>query len=123
MTIKRYTSELTPDKLSYRVKLEVTSSEDIPKEVFVKQRFKDFKTLKIDDVFVAVATPVQLEDFPINAPNDKESFFRDFQIDLISRNIDYLNDLVDSILLEVNKLVDECNALNTFATEQTITIQ
>lgn len=122
LTLTQRSSSLDPDKQSYRLVLEITSSEDIPKEVFVKQRFINYKRDPIfDDVFVAVATPVQIEDYDKFAPRENTSFFRDSKIDLISRNIDYLEQVKTSILWELDKLVEEWNALNVLSAE-TITV-
>jgi len=51
---------------SYRMSLEVTSSENITTHIFVNQRLHNFTSNNGDSVFVAVATPAQLEYLILN---------------------------------------------------------
>lgn len=122
LTIKQNASEWIPGKQSYRLVLEVTNSEDIPKEVFVKQRTKNFVTGEFDDVFVAIATPTQIEDLEVDAPAKGTSYFRTNKIDLVSRNIDYIDLIKDTIMAELDKLVDEWDSLNNLSSDVTIVI-
>ena len=112
ITLLRKSPVYDKHALSYRMQLEILATEQIVKEVFVNQRHKNFVTNTFDDVFAAVATPTQLEDFGKNSPEADSSYFRTFKIDLVSRNIDYLEDVFDSILFELTRLVDEVESLN-----------
>ena len=97
---------------SYRMQLEVISTEDITKHIFVKQRVRNFFKSNFDDLFAAVATPAQLEDFNIDAPNENSSYFRDSKIDIVSRNPKYLEEVFDEIISQLQKLVGDTEALN-----------
>ena len=103
--------------LSYRTTLEVLSTENINKHVFVKQRIRNFIKNTFDDIFVAVATPVQMEDLDIDSPEDGTSFYRTSKIDLMSRNAGYLEEVVQAILRELQKLVDDKEALDVLITD------
>jgi hypothetical protein len=64
------------DAGSYRMTLEVLSTENITKNVFVKQRLKNFVKNNFYDVFAAVSTPAQLEDLDEDTPSDSSSYYR-----------------------------------------------
>lgn len=107
---------------SYRMTLEVFATEDITKNVFIKQRLRNFVKNNFDDVFVAIATPAQLEDFDESSPAEGSSYYRTSSIDLISRNIGYLEDVFQSILAELQKLVDDYDSLNLLQPDGIYTI-
>jgi len=108
---------------SYRMILEVLSSENIKKEVFVNQRLRNYTKKNFEDLFVAVATPAQLEDFDVGSPQEGSSYFLSSKIDVVSRNADYLNDVFDSILNEVQKLVGDVEALNELEADGIYTVE
>lgn len=107
---------------SYRMTLEILSSEVINKNVFVLQRIRDLIKNNFEDVFVAVCTPAQLEDFDVSSPSEDTTYFRASQIDLVSRNAAYLQDAFESILVELQKLVDDYEALNDLKPDGIYTI-
>lgn len=102
---------------SYKMVLEVLSAENISKNIFVKQRLRNFVENNFDDVFVAVCTPAQVEDFDQNAPSADTSYFRVSKIELVSRNADYLEQVFESVLREVQKLIDDAEALRDIKPE------
>lgn len=100
------------DKLtSYQLDLEITSSENITKYVFVKQRIRNALTNKFDDVFVAIATPDLLESLDQNSPTEVTSYFRDYKISLVGRTLEYINQTFQDILSELQKLVTDVTVL------------
>lgn len=75
------------------------------------QRLKSFVSDSIEDVFAAVATPVQLEDLPVGAPGSDTSYFRTHQVTLVVRTLEGLNAVFDSMLWELNKLCQDMDVL------------
>lgn len=115
---KRF-SKVTESLTSYRLSVEATSSEDIVKSIFIKQRSRNPITNQIEDTFVAVATPAQLEDIPENAPPQNSSFFRTNQIDLVAETPEYLDSVFKDILAEVQKLIADSDAMNQLDVSET----
>lgn len=102
---------------SYRLLLEITSTENIDKNLFIKQRFRNAIKNTFDDVFVAVATPAAIEELDINSPAPETSFFRASTIDLVSGNAAYLEEVFSSIVRELQKLVEDSESLNLLVTD------
>lgn len=107
---------------SYRLNLEVLSTENIPRAVFLKQRIRNFIKNNFDDVFAAVTTPAQIEDFDEDSPGTDSSYFRVYNIELISRNAAYLEDVFESVLVELQKLVDDYEAIQSLEPDAIYTI-
>lgn len=105
------------DNQSYRLVLEITSTESINKNLFIKQRFRNSIKNTFDDVFVGVATPALIEDLDINSPAEGTSLFRSDKTDLISRNAAYLEEIFNSIVRELQKLVEDNESLNVLETD------
>lgn len=97
---------------SYLVELEVLSAEGIDKNVFVKQRSYTEGNI-INDEFVAVCTPSQMEDLAVNNPDPTTSYFRTNKIKLISQDPAFLKDVLDNIILELKMLLRDCEILET----------
>lgn len=95
---------------SYRLDLEVTGSQNISRDIFVKQRSKKFDGT-IEDVFVAVASPATLEDYDAKAPSANSPFFRTNEISLVSSDPVFLDEAFDSILYEIRLLCDQAEVL------------
>jgi hypothetical protein len=115
-------STIPKDNGSYRMSLEITAAKDIPKYAFVKQRIRNFIEDKFDDNFVAICTPAQLEDFDTNSPAEGSSYFRSDKIDIVSRNLAYLEQVFHSIIGELQKLVDDYESLNVLIEDGIYTI-
>jgi hypothetical protein len=110
--ISRQSTVWIPHLQSYKLVVEAINPENMPQEVFIKQRLKNFAQDSFDDNFVAVCTPVQLEDLPVNAPDAGSSFYRVSKIELVGRLPEALDKIFDSLLYEVEKLVADLNALD-----------
>jgi hypothetical protein len=91
-------------------------------KVFVKQRVRNFAKDSIDDTFVAVCTPVQLEDFEEDAPGEGSSYFRSNTIELIGRTPEYLTEVFDSLMYEVKKLVIDLTDLDSLSAARVYTL-
>lgn len=117
VTLKRvdYVVAEPDNQQSYRMDLIVTAADDMPKEVFVKQRFAID-----DDAFAAVASPSQLEDLPVNEPNGDTSYFRSDAVSLVAVNQVTLEDIYSMVVTEVQQLVLNLNALDVEAVPQII---
>lgn len=100
----RKSTKWFPALSSYKLILEVISTQSIPKTVFVKQRIKDFAKEKTVDVFAAVATPVQMQDFNEYSPAAGTSYFRDSRVELMLRTPEAIQEIFDSIVYELQKL-------------------
>ncbi len=107
---------------SYRMIVEVTQANDITSKIFVNQRLRNFTSQSFEDVFVAVATPAQIEDFAENAPNEGSTYLRTSKIDVVSRNAAYLESVFEDIISNVQKLLEDVEALQVLDTELEYTI-
>lgn len=106
----------TPNSISYAIELEVIVAEDITKEIFVKQRLIKPDN-KFEDVFVAVASPAQMEDLDIDCPAAESSYFRVKKITMIGSNSSFLEDVFRTILAEIQLLLDNEEALTLLESE------
>lgn len=122
INLLRKSTTFDPSAGSYRMVLEVLSTENIPRHVFINQRLRNFVKNNFEDVFAAISTPAQLEDFDIDSPAAGTSFFRVYKIDLVSRNAAYLEEVFESILSELQKLVDDYTALSNLTADAIYTI-
>jgi hypothetical protein len=122
LNLVRRATDFDPAASSYRLTLEVNSAQNITSKVFVNQRLRNLSNNSFEDVFAAVATPAQLEDFDEDVPGPGTSYYRTNKIDILSRNADYLNDVYDDIVWQVQKLVDDMKALTKIENEVTVRI-
>lgn len=95
---------------TYILDIEIISSEGIIHDVFVKQRLRNTNN-GFDDVFAAVATVAQLESLDIGSPAAGQSYFLDHKVSVVATNPAYLQDVFNTILAEVQMLVDNAEVL------------
>ena len=119
--VKQSTIEL-PGISSYKLVVSTANAQNMPDKVFVKQRVRNFAKDSIDDTFVAVCTPVQLEDFEEDAPGEGSSYFRSNTIELIGRTPEYLTEVFDSLMYEVKKLVIDLTDLDSLSAARVYTV-
>lgn len=112
--VKQSTIEL-PGISSYKLVVSAINAQNMSDKVFVKQRIRNFAKNTIDDTFVAVCTPAQLEDFEEDAPAEGTSYFRANTIELISRTPEHLVEVFDSLIYEVKKLVVDLTDLENLS--------
>ncbi len=122
INLVRKSTLLEANNESYRMTLEITSSEEITGKLFICQRIRNYIKQTFEDVIVAIATPVQLEDFEENSPGEGSSYFRTNKIDVISRNADYLEEVFEDITQQIKKLIGDVEALAVLTTESTYNI-
>ena len=107
---KRSTVEV-PGLSSFKLVVEAINAQDMTNKIFVNQRIHDFAKESVEDYFVAVATPTQLEDFPENSPVAGSSYYRTNRIELIGRTPEYMQEVFETLLFEVKKLVIDLSDL------------
>lgn len=94
---------------SYSMELTVTTANDMPKEVFVKQRLD---TVPPSDDFAAVASASQLEDLPVGGPTSPSSYFRTDSVKLVSSNPATLDEIHGEVNTELQLLIANLDALD-----------
>ena len=99
----------------YGMDLTVTAADNMPKQVFVKQRFAID-----DDAFAAVASSAQMEDLPVDEPNGDTSYFRSDSVSLVASNQATLEDIYSMVVLEIQQLVANLDALDVAAVPERI---
>lgn len=95
---------------SYRLDLEVTGSQNISRDIFVKQRSKKYDGT-LEEVFVAVASPANLEDIDAKSPRAPSTYFRINTASLVSSDPIFLEEAFTTILAEVQLLCDQAEVL------------
>ncbi len=119
--VKKSTVEL-PDISSYKLVVQAIEPVEMPGKVFIKQRIRNFAKEVTDDIFVGVCTPTQLEDFDEDAPAEGTSFFRADTIELVARTPEVIQEVFDSLVYEVKKLVVDLTDLETLTDEEVYSI-
>lgn len=104
--------------MAYTTTVEISSSESIPKEVFIKKRTINFVNDSNNDVFVAVATPAQIEDLPVDNPEKGSSYFRTYKTELIGKTIEEVDAILRSMVAELNKLTLDMETIMSSLTEE-----
>lgn len=114
ITLLQSSTVYVPNLTSYQMTLEVTSSQSITKNVFVKQRVRTSSN-NFNDIFVAIATPNQIETLGVGAPTSDTSYFLDYQICILANTVEYLNSVLEEILQELKNLVTDVELLQNTA--------
>lgn len=124
--VQRGIAHVPQNPQSSAVELEITTANDTITEVFVKQRrAKQFTTpidTSFEDVFVAVATPAQIQDLPVSSPLPGFSDFRSNIITLVAENEAALDVTVNIILDEISTLLENLEAQEELITTTTYTV-
>jgi len=111
ITLKRRSVAASPtNPQSYVVELEVSTANNIDKNLFVKQRFRKPEGI-YEDKFAAVCSPAQLQDLDTVSPASGESYFRDSKVTLIGTNPSYLDSVVNEIVSDIQILIDNDTSL------------
>ena len=111
-----------PHTGAHKIVVSAVDAVDMPSEIFVKQRFRNFARDVFEDNFVAVCSPTQLEDLPLNAPEGKTSYFRVSEVELIANTPELLERIFDSMLYEVQKLVLDLTAIDSLEVAEVYSI-
>jgi hypothetical protein len=108
-------SEPTEHLFSYDLKIEVLEATDMPEEIFVFER-RTSPPLQTGgdptDKFVCIADPVDLQEFPPNAPalDDEMPYFRVTEVTLRFRSMVTLEETKDLIDEDIQLLVNSLKA-------------
>ena len=108
---RRLAKTSEPQALSYVLEVEVISTEDITKNIFVKQRVVR-PDGSFNDSFAAVATPTQLEELNVGCPNADTNYFLDSKVTVYGTNESFLNYVYTTITEDVKLLIDNSEALD-----------
>jgi hypothetical protein len=111
-------SEFVPDLMSFKCIVTAINPEEMTDKIFVKQRIRNFAKDTFEDFFVAVCTPVQLEDFDADAPAEGTSYYRTNKIEIVVRTAEMVTTVVESLLYEVAKLVMDLNDMDDMVPEK-----
>lgn len=122
VTLLRRSTNFDANLTSYKMILEILSSENITKSIFVKQRIRNYFKNQFEDVFAAIATPVQLEDLDEGSPKEGDSYFRCSSVELVARTPEFLENVFSSIQSEIQKLVIDFEAVNELQADGVYTI-
>ncbi len=98
---------------AYRLQVQVAEIEDMPEEIFIHERKVDPDTAEITDTFCAVASPVDIYEMPINAPNSESAYFRKSSMDGYVRSTAEAEDIWNSIQRETCILIEALNRYDT----------
>lgn len=119
--VRKSTVEL-PAISSYKLVVQAIEPEEMPSKIFIKQRIRNFAKETTDDIFVGVCTPTQLEDFDEDSPAEGTSFFRTASIELVARTPELIQQVFDSLVYEVKKLVIDLSDLEILSEEEVYSI-
>ena len=115
VTVRYYVNETTTGAQGYPLRIIAQSAVDMPKEIFVLHRkvpsAMDQEQNSMDDVFVKIAEPNALEEYPVEPPDgDTENcYYRVNEIVLYFRTSEELVETQDLIDACITKLVDSLN--------------
>jgi len=121
ITLLQSTTVYVPNLTSYKMSLSVTNAQNITNTVFVKQRLRNSSN-QINDVFAAIATPNQLASLGVGAPTADTSYFLDSKVCLIANTVEYLNEVLQEILQELQSLVTDVELLDNLEESSIFTI-
>lgn len=120
ITIRKTVPVYTSEKQSYDLQLEVTAAADMPREIFVfKHGLQILPPPPVQspaatpqDIFICIADPVALEEYPAKAPDGDPSnpYFRVACITLRFRSVLDLQRTWTYIMQDVQGLVDALNS-------------
>ena len=116
--IFKSSSVYVPDISSIKLVVAAVNPEEMTDKIFVKQRIRDFAKDTFDDTFVAVCTPVQLEDLDADSPGEGTSYYRTNQVELVGRTPEMVETVFESLLYEVKKLVLDLNDMDKMTADE-----
>lgn len=106
----------------YRVRFDVTDAVDMVTEIFVYQRRPGtLPDSPVRDEFSNVASPADLEEYPVDAPVSTSPFFRLRYADLIFRSLALLEQSSSDLLSDIAQLVETLDQFDVL-TERLVTI-
>ena len=126
-TVPVYSSE----KQSYDITVEALEAADMPLEIFVFKRGTPVlpapggtaPATEPEDIFISIADPVDLEEYPVNGPDMAKSnpYFRLAKVTIRMRSVLDLEHLWQYITEDVQGLVDALNSSELPGSSEEIT--
>lgn len=116
LTVQFYGPEIEENKQCYDLRVVATASEDMPQEVFVFQRIVESATdaaaNALGDPFISIADPVDLEQYPVGAPDltNDIPYYRLAEVTLRFRDLLTLEETRALMDEDFRRLVDSLNA-------------
>lgn len=115
--LKQSTVEV-PEISSYKLVVSTINAQNMSDKIFVNQRIRNFARDRFDDVFVAICTPTQLEDFEEDSPGEGSSYYRTNTVELIARTAEEIRAVFSSLVYEAKKLVIDLSDLENLSSTQ-----
>lgn len=105
---------------SYSLKVEILSATNISKKVFI---FQASTTPGDNDLFVCVADPVDLQEFPEDIPNLTQEipYYRKDTVILVFRDVKTMEETKNLIAADLQKLVKDYAKLIQFTNDEIVT--
>lgn len=106
ITIRYYTNEHTTNRQAYGLRVVAVNAVDMPNEIFVFQRMvpsaMNVQENSEGDIFVKVAEPNALEEYPITppGPDSENPYYRSSEVTLLFRSY--------TELVETKELLHTC---------------
>lgn len=107
----------------YRVYIEAGDPRGLEREIFVYQRTPVmYRSNTNKDIFQGVASPADLEEYPLDTPGTDSPFFRLHTADLVFRDLDRLTQSIALIANDTQELIRSLAGLQVLKTLGTIDI-
>ena len=112
-------SDVVPTSLGieqgYRVTIDVLEAVGLPEEIFVFQRQQTASG--INDEFSNVASPADLEEYPVDEPDEEGAFFRLKHIDLVYRSLELLEENLNDLKHDICMLLETLAQMDRLTSE------
>lgn len=106
-----------------RLLLTATEPVNIDPAIFVWQRKpKSPHRTEEEDICSHVASPADMEEFPVGEPDPGSPFFRLTYADMLFRSVVYLEETITRTLSNVRVLLEGLDALDTLETVSTLCV-
>jgi hypothetical protein len=107
----------------YRFVVNATEAGDMSKYIFVYQRKPgDGYDAPYNDTFENIASPADLEEWPVGAPIGDSPFFRLATVDLVFRSESLANEAWNGIVCDVTGLVEALNYMDVLSQVEEVII-
>jgi hypothetical protein len=104
----------------YFITVTVTAAGQLPVELFVFQR-QPLEAGTYKDVFCHIASLVDIEEYPVGAPNVNASFYRLAAVEFVFRSLNLLYQTLQDLKCDIHLLAESAEA-NLVLTEDTVEI-
>lgn len=113
--------EATNHRHQWPLQFDATESDDVnvPAPIFVMQ---DNVAELIGPQFSCVASAIQMEDLPVDAPNSSGPFYRVASFKVLTRSADAATEFEDKVFAAIQDLADNIASANRLSDEITVVI-